>query len=106
MPPYPIDDIRARVADAVDDYNSAVCERDRIERVSLFGSYAEGRAHADSDVDLLVAFASPAVSLISLGRALEALEGRVGLPVDIVPEPLPQESLLEIGRTVALYGAA
>ena len=106
MPPYQIEHIRDRVVEAVGRYNGSAGERDRIDRVSLFGSYAEGRASASSDVDLLVSFSSPAVSLISLARALEAMEDSLGVPVDLVQEPLPQGSLLTIGKAVPLYGAA
>ena len=66
----------------------------------------EGRGSASSDVDLLVSFSSPAVSLISLARALEAMEDSLGVSVDLVQEPLPQGSLLTIGKAVPLYGAA
>jgi len=72
--------IRDRVVEAVGRYNGSAGERDRIDRVSLFGSYAEGRTSASSDVDVLVAFSSPAVSLISLARALEAMEDSSGSP--------------------------
>ena len=80
MPPYQIEHIRNKVAEAVELYNGRAEEHDRIDRVSLFGSYAEGRASASSDVDLLVSFSSPAVSLISLARALEAMEDSLGGP--------------------------
>lgn len=106
MPLYQIDHIRDRVVEAVELYNERAEERDRIDRVSLFGSYAEGRASSSSDVDLLVAFSSPAVSLISLARALEAMEARLGVPVDLVQDPVPQGSLLTIGKAVPLYGVA
>lgn len=40
-----------------------VAEEFSIKRVMLFGSYAEGRNIAESDVDLLIEFVMPAVSL-------------------------------------------
>ena len=37
-----------------------------VERIELFGSYAQNRATDNSDVDLLVEFTSLAVSLLTL----------------------------------------
>lgn len=48
-----IADIEEKVAGAVSLYNTSVAESERIASVSLFGSYAKGMAHADSDIDLL-----------------------------------------------------
>lgn len=59
-----------------------------------------------SDVDLLVSFSSPVVSLFTLARALEALEQALSVPVDLVQEPMPDGSLLEIDGRVPLYEAA
>lgn len=39
-----------------------------LRSVSIFGSYAEGRATANSDLDLLVEFDAPAVSLGKVER--------------------------------------
>ena len=39
-----------------DDALAALCRRNRIRRLSLFGSEIKGTARADSDVDLLVEF--------------------------------------------------
>ena len=45
-----------------------------IKRVDLFGSYAEKRNTPDSDVDLLVEFYSPRVSLILLNQLMTLLK--------------------------------
>lgn len=51
---------------------SDYCRQHHIRRLSLFGSYAKGTAHADSDIDLLVEFDSGmAPGLIGLS-AMEA----------------------------------
>lgn len=102
---YTIDEIRQAVVSAVDDYRRCVNSPD-IQRISLFGSYAEDRANDDSDVDLLITFSDPIVSLFTLARALEALEGRLDVPVDLVQSPLPADSLLTISKEVPLYEAA
>ena len=45
------------------------CTRERIRRLSLFGSHAAGTARPDSDIDLLVEFEPDAVpGLFGLAR--------------------------------------
>lgn len=103
---YSLDEIKGRVENAVCQYNAQAESDARIDRVALFGSYAEGRARDDSDVDLLISFSSPVVSLFTLARALEAMEQGLGLSVDLVQDPLPEGALLEVGERVPLYEAA
>ena len=56
--------------------------RDRVKRISLFGSHARGTAGGASDVDLLIEFASPIgyLGFMSINRYLE---NQLGLPVDL-----------------------
>ena len=71
-----------------------------LRKVSIFGSYADGRATSESDLDLLVEFESPAVSLIQLNALKYDLEDALGLPVDVIHAPLPQNSLITVGKVV------
>lgn len=103
MGAFTIDRIRGDVRDAVRAYNASAPKPDRISQVSLFGSYAEGCANERSDVDLLVRFHSPVVSLITLGRVLDLLERALGVAVDVVQDPVPEGSLLRITKVVPLY---
>lgn len=73
-----------------------------LRRVSIFGSYAEGRATADSDLDLLVEFDQPAVSLIQLNALKYELEDALGLPVDVIHAPLPSGSMIQPGKVVQI----
>lgn len=98
-----IDHIKGQVRTAVRAYNAEATGPDCISRVSLFGSYADGRASNNSDVDLLVRFHSPVVSLITLGRVLDLLERALGVSVDVVQDPIPEGSLLQIEKVVPLY---
>lgn len=100
---FTIEELRAKVSEAVRSYNETADPDARIERVSLFGSYADGRANASSDVDLLASFQSAIVSLITLAKVLDAMEAALDAPVDIVQEPIPEGSLLIIERKVPLY---
>lgn len=89
------DAIRECVREAVRDYP--------VQRIELFGSYAENRQTDESDVDLLVEFTSAAVSLLTLSSLRNRLESALGVPVDLVHAPLPDDSFLEIGEKVMLY---
>lgn len=103
---YTLREIRDAVSSVVLEYNFAAPDDARIRSVSLFGSYARGAADDDSDVDLLVSFSSSAVSLFTLARVLEAMEGHLSVSVDLVQEPLPEDALLDVGERVLLYKAA
>ena len=71
-----------------------------LRSVSIFGSYAEGRATANSDLDLLVEFDQPSVSLIKLNSLKFDLEDALGLPVDVIHAPLPADSMIQPGKVV------
>lgn len=55
----------------------------KVKRMGLFGSYATGRQHSQSDVDLLVEFAPQADLLDQVGLKLE-LEEILKKKVDVV----------------------
>ena len=59
-----------------------------IKRVDLFGSYASGNNHQNSDVDLLAAFHTDRVSLLTLNSVKYRLE-----------------ELWGVDRRIPLYGA-
>ena len=84
------------IRNTVNDLKSAYALR----AVSIFGSYAEGRATAQSDLDLLVEFDSPTVSLIKLNSLKYDLEDALGLPVDLIHAPLPAGSMIQPGKVV------
>lgn len=71
-----------------------------LRKVELFGSYAEGRATSESDLDLLVEFEQPRVSLITLNSLKYDLEDSLGLPVDVIHAPLPHGSMITPGKVV------
>lgn len=74
-----------------------------VERIELFGSYAQDRATEKSDVDLLVEFTFSTVSLLTLSSMRRKLEQKLGVAVDLVHLPLSEGSFLEVGDTVMLY---
>ena len=76
-----------------------------LRKVELFGSYANGKNTTHSDVDLLVEFTQPRVSLLTINSLKYRMEELLGTEVDIVHGPLPQDCMLEIDKRVPLYGA-
>lgn len=75
-----------------------------LRRVDLFGSYANGTNTPQSDVDLLVEFTQPRVSLLMLSGMKYRMEDLLGTDVDIVHGPLSEDSMLEANRRIRLYG--
>ena len=76
-----------------------------VKRVELFGSYANGTADAESDVDFLVEFAENPTSLVQICGLRETLSELLHLDVDIVKLPRKPDDGMIIERTVPLYGA-
>ena len=75
-----------------------------IKRVFYFGSYADGRATSESDLDLLIEFHKPRVSLFVLSDIKIDLEDRLKIPVDVIHAPLPEGSLIKPQKVVQVYG--
>ena len=89
----------------ISDSVSIVAKEYPIKKAELFGSYASGRNHANSDVDLLIEFVTPRVSLLTLNKVKYRLEELLDSDVDVVHGPVNEDSLLEIDRRILLYGA-
>ena len=81
-----------------------VAEHHPIKKASYFGSYAEGRATHGSDLDLLVEFDTPRVSLFVLSAIKIDLEELLNISVDVIRAPLPDGALIEPQKVVKVYG--
>ena len=80
-----------------------------LERVVLFGSYANGKRTGKSDIDLLVSFSKKTkkpVSYFTLFDFQHRIEELTGKKVDAIFAPIPKDSLLEINKEVLLYEAS
>jgi len=91
--------------------HNMICEKINIialsyplKRVAYFGSFATDTQTTASDLDILVEFDTPAVSLLMLSDLKNRLEDELMLPVDIIHYPLPEGSFIEIGKVVPVYG--
>lgn len=73
-----------------------------LRMVSIFGSYAEGCATANSDLELLVEFESPAVSLIKLNALKYDLEDALGISVDVIHAPLPEDGMIQPRKQIRI----
>lgn len=74
-----------------------------IKKAELFGSYANGTNHPDSDVDLLLEFKTSRVSLLTLNAVKYRLEDILKADVDVIHGPLTPDSMIVIDRKVPLY---
>ena len=75
-----------------------------LKKVSYFGSYASGKQTSASDLDVLVEFLTPSVSLIMLSDLKNRLEDELRIPVDVIHYPLPEGAFIDIGKAVPVYG--
>ena len=77
-----------------------------INQVHLFGSYADGTAKADSDVDVLVEFAERPVTLLDFCGFQQELSEFLKVDVDILKLPLSDKAKnnMSINKVVFLYG--
>jgi len=73
-----------------------------LSKVDYFGSYADGLATEESDLDLLVEFNEDAarISILTVIRLKHYLEDELTIPVDVVEFPLAPGAIIEIGKTV------
>jgi len=73
-----------------------------LRKVDYFGSYAEGNATENSDLDLLVEFKEPVVSILKVIGLKQYLEDELNIPVDVIHAPIPPSAIIEIGKLVSV----
>ena len=73
-----------------------------LKEVSIFGSYATGMATDKSDLDLLVEFEQPAVSLLKLNSLKIDLEDALGITVDVIHAPLPAGCMIRPSKIMRI----
>lgn len=76
---------RGQVLQLLTRHKPVLAERFGLTELALFGSVVRGTAHADSDIDVLVAFDGPATSQRYFGVQFY-LEDLLGRPVDLVTQ--------------------
>ncbi len=66
----------------IDDFKNKLVEIYRPEKVILFGSYASGKVHADSDVDILVILPFEGKNPVKSAEILNQIDPR--FPIDLI----------------------
>ena len=84
---------------------SIVAEEYPIKCAELFGSYANHTNGPDRDVDLLVEFTAPRVSLLMLSSVKCRLEELLQTEVDVIHGPLSEDSMIKCDKRIPVYGA-
>lgn len=90
-----IRDIEEKVSKVACDYP--------IKKVALFGSYAENKQTENSDMDFLVEFSSPAISLFVLSEIKYKLQDELNTDVDIIHAPLNADSMIVPRKVIDIY---
>jgi hypothetical protein len=87
---------------------AAFCRRNRIRRLSLFGSALTDRFGPESDIDLLVEFEpGNSIGLFALAGLQLELEALIGGKVDLrTPQDLSRHFREDVARSAAVLYAA
>ena len=80
-----------------------VADEFALTKVMYFGSYADGRANEESDLDLLVEFVEPHVSLLTQCGLAVTLGEILDIQVDVIHAPLSPKSHITIKNSVVAY---
>ncbi|MDD2574169.1 MAG: nucleotidyltransferase domain-containing protein [Bacillota bacterium] len=80
-----------------------IAEKYPIKKLSLFGSFAQGKAKNDSDIDILVEFKSKNISLIMLCKIKDEIENKLNRKIDLIHAPIEEGSLIKIDKVVDIY---
>jgi len=74
-----------------------------VKTVSLFGSYAENSATENSDVDILVEFLTPSISLFTLLNLKYEIEEKLRKDVDVIHAPIDENALINPTKVIKIY---
>lgn len=80
-----------------------IAEEYSVKQMSLFGSYANGNADENSDVDFLVEFSTSVPTLFDIYGLQEEITRKLGVSVDVIALPLAKPESFHIGRSVVIY---
>ena len=83
-----------------------LAEKYNIDKIELFGSYANGIASEKSDVDFLVTFAARAPSIFKVMGFMQELRDKLNCHVDVVTLPAVRPDKLNIDKVVSIYERA
>ena len=87
----------------IKNYATQVAELFDLQKVTLFGSYAQGRNTKTSDIDLLIDFGAKPITIYDIANVKLKMEELTAKEVDVVAFPVPRTSLLKIDKEILLY---
>ncbi|MCL5981699.1 MAG: nucleotidyltransferase domain-containing protein [Firmicutes bacterium] len=90
-----VSEIRSKIIDIAVKY--------QVKKLSIFGSYADGNADDQSDIDMLVEFSAPNVSLLMLSDLKEQMKLLFNKDVDLIHAPIHKDSIIKINNVVDIY---
>ena len=96
-------DVRMLTLAEIKDSVTGIAVKYPIKKLSLFGSYADGSAKDESDVDLLIEFSSPYVSLFMLCDVKYEIESKLNTAVDLIHAPVDENSFIKINKVLDIY---
>ena len=87
------------------NYINEISNKYNLKKVILFGSRANGTNKDDSDIDLMVEYNTPTVSIFTTVGLMQEIEEKFNVPVDIVRYPLKNRGIkLKVDKEEVLYG--
>jgi len=92
---YTIESIKSRAFRTLEKYG--------VKRADIFGSYADGTAKDNSDIDLLVEFRTQSISLFVISQLKDELEENLGKSIDIIHGPLSEDAMIVTTKVVSIY---
>lgn len=83
---------------------SDISEQYPIKKISIFGSYADGTATEESDIDMIVEFNTPNISLLTLSDIRYEMMDRLHKDIDVIHGPLESNAMIQVDGMVSIYG--
>lgn len=85
------------------EHEKVIIERFGVNKIAIFGSFAKGEEHIDSDVDVLIEFKEGRKTFDNYMELKFYLEGIFGRKVDLVIENAIKPTLRETILKKAVY---
>ena len=87
------------------NFINEISSKYNLKKVILFGSRADGTNREDSDIDLMVEYNTPTVSIFTTVGLMQEIQEKFNVPVYIVRYPLKNRGVkLRINKEEILYG--
>lgn len=75
-----------------------------IKKISILGSYADGTATEESDIDVILEFNTPNISLLTLSDIKYEMMDRLHKEIDVIHGPLESDAMIQVDGMINIYG--